>query len=61
MSAGNIYMQRKGFTVLLEDTTDLIRIGELLHGDFARAGVTLPPNYPSHPGGGWTTGSGAAG
>jgi gliding motility-associated-like protein len=60
MSAGKIYMQHKGFTVLMEDTTDLIRIGELLHGDFALAGVHAP-NYPSHPGGGWTTGSGAGG
>jgi gliding motility-associated-like protein len=60
MTAGKIYMQHKGFTVLMEDTTDLIRIGELLHGDFARAGVRAP-NYPGHPGGGWTTGSGAGG
>jgi gliding motility-associated-like protein len=61
LANGTIYMNRKGFTILLEDTTDLVRIGELLHGDFARAGVT-PPNFPSHPGGGWTTsGGGAAG
>jgi gliding motility-associated-like protein len=60
MTAGKIYMQHKGFTVLMEDTTDLIRIGELLHGDFKLAGVRAP-NYPTHPGGGWTTGSGGAG
>ncbi len=59
MSAGNIYMQHKGFTVLMEDTTDLFRIGELLHGDFARAGVKSP-GYPSHAGGGWATSGGAA-
>ncbi|HET6255655.1 MAG TPA: PKD domain-containing protein [Puia sp.] len=53
-------MQHKGFTVLMEDTTDLSRIGELLHGDFARAGVSAP-SYPSHPGGGWATGPGGAG
>src|ERR1700722_6550833 len=39
MPAGYLYMQRKGFTVLLADTTDMVRIGELFHGDFARAGV----------------------
>ena len=60
MSAGNIYMQHKGVTVLMEDTTDLFRIGELLHGDFARAGVSAP-GYPSHAGGGWTTSGGAGG
>ena len=58
MSAGNIYMQHKGFTVLMEDTTDLYRIGELLHGDFARAGLRSP-SYPSHAGGGWTTSGGS--
>lgn len=58
MRAGYLYMQHKGFTVLLADTTDMVRIGELLHGDFGLAGVT-PPNYPSHPGGGWATGGAA--
>ncbi len=58
MPAGYLYMQRKGFTVLLADTTDMVRIGELFHGDFARAGVAAP-NYPSHAGGGWATGSAA--
>ena len=33
MNAGTLFMQQKGFTVLLHDTTDLKRIGELLHGD----------------------------
>jgi gliding motility-associated-like protein len=60
MPAGNIFMQHKGFTVLMEDTTDLLRIGELLHGDFARAGVSAP-SYPSHPGGGWATSGGTGG
>ena len=47
MSAGRIYMQRKGFTILMEDTADLHRIGELLHGDFAMAGVTPPTGSSS--------------
>jgi gliding motility-associated-like protein len=47
MSAGKIYMQRKGFTILMEDTADLHRIGELLHGDFAMAGVTPPTGSSS--------------
>ncbi|HVS97741.1 MAG TPA: PKD domain-containing protein [Puia sp.] len=33
LSAGNLFMQRTGFTVLLRDTGDLRRIGQLLHGD----------------------------
>jgi len=33
LSAGNLFMQRTGFTVLLRDTGDLRRIGRLLHGD----------------------------
>ncbi|HEV3413131.1 MAG TPA: hypothetical protein VG101_11660, partial [Puia sp.] len=57
MPAGYLYMQHKGFTVLLADTNDMVRIGELLHGDFARAGVAAP-NYANHPGGGWATGPG---
>jgi gliding motility-associated-like protein len=60
MPAGYLYMQHKGFTVLLADTTDMVRIGELLHGDFARAGMAAP-SYPSHAGGGWATGSGVSG
>ncbi|HTR30035.1 MAG TPA: PKD domain-containing protein [Puia sp.] len=55
MPTGSIFMQHKGFTVLLEDTSDLLRIGELLHGDFERARVPSP-TYPSHPGGGWAIG-----
>ena len=60
MPAGNIYMHQKGFTVLLEDTTDLIRIGEMLHGDFGRAKVA-EPGYPSSPGGGWNVGGNSGG
>lgn len=60
MSAGVIFMQRKGFTILMEDTTDLFRIGELLHGDYARAGVT-PPVAPKVAGGGWAVGGGSGG
>src|ERR1700761_4037819 len=40
ISTGNVFMQRKGFTVLLHDTTDMKRIALLLHGDYARAGVS---------------------
>ena len=38
-------MQRRGFTVLLRDTTDMRRIGQLLHGDAAvqaKWGNTVP-------------------
>ena len=38
MSAGGIYMQQKGFTVLMEDTTDMAENLGALHGDFARVG-----------------------
>jgi gliding motility-associated-like protein len=41
MNAGTLFMQRKGFTVLLHDTADLKRIGQLLHGDLTVAAV--PP------------------
>ena len=51
MSAGELFMQQKGFTVLLHDTNDLKRIGELLHGDFAMAGVTPPQDNSAR--GGW--------
>ena len=51
MSMGGLFMQKKGVTVLLEDTTDLKRIGELFHGDFAMAGVTPPQNNSGR--GGW--------
>ena len=53
-------MHRNGFTILLEDTADVVRIGELLHGDFGRAGVR-PPAHASHAGGGWATGDEAGG
>jgi len=68
ISTGNVFMQQKGFTVLLHDTNDMKRIGLLLHGDLAAAGVspgtgagggktktvasTPRMNYPSKPGGG---------
>jgi len=74
ISTGNVFMQRKGFTVLLHDTGDLKRIGLLLHGDLAEAGVsstgfkagggtkavtsTPKTNIPPTPGSG---GSGGAG
>jgi gliding motility-associated-like protein len=51
MSAGAIYMQRKGFTVLMEDTTDMARISALLHGDFKRAGVAPPVDGATAKGG----------
>jgi len=60
MPAGTIYMQRKGFTILMEDTADLFRIGELLHGDFARAGVT-PPTPRNTVEGGWAIAAVGAG
>jgi gliding motility-associated-like protein len=44
---GKVYMHRKGFTILMEDTADLKRIGELLHGDFAMAGVAAPKGDPA--------------
>jgi gliding motility-associated-like protein len=56
MAAGHLYMQHKGFTLLMEDTTDLKRIEQLLHGDFKRAGVP-EPTFRSHPGGGLKTGT----
>ena len=55
-------MQKKGFMVLLHDTNDMKRIGLLLHGDLAAAGVSgagggkkaaasVPgTNFPSKPG-----------
>ena len=57
MSAGKIYMQRKGFTILMEDTADLKRIGELLHGDFAMAGVTAPAGSSTGETGAGSTGA----
>jgi len=33
IATGNLFMQRKGFTVLLHDTNDMQRIGLLLHGE----------------------------
>ena len=45
LAAGNLFMQRTGFTVLLRDTADLRRIGRLLHGDadvLAQIGNTMP-------------------
>src|ERR1700754_1587215 len=33
LSAGTLFMQQKGFTVLMHDTNDLSRIRRLLHGD----------------------------
>jgi len=39
LNAGTLFMQQKGFTVLLHDTNDLSRIRRLLHGD-AVAGVS---------------------
>src|SRR5882757_11328169 len=33
MSAGSFFMQKKGFTVLQHDTSDLRRIHGFLHGD----------------------------
>ncbi|HEY4109276.1 PKD domain-containing protein [Puia sp.] len=71
IGTGNLVMQRKGFTVLLHDTNDMKRIGQLMHGDLAAAGVSgggnagkktvasVPGmNYPSKPGG---AGSGSPG
>ncbi|GGB16456.1 DUF7948 domain-containing protein [Puia dinghuensis] len=40
IGTGNLFMQRKGFTVLLHDTNDMKRIGLVMHGDLAAAGVT---------------------
>ncbi|HEV9036333.1 MAG TPA: SBBP repeat-containing protein, partial [Puia sp.] len=45
LAAGNLFMQRTGFTVLLRDTTDMRRIGRLLHGDadvLSQFGNTVP-------------------
>ncbi|HLZ88595.1 MAG TPA: hypothetical protein VKQ52_15175, partial [Puia sp.] len=42
IGTGNLFMQRKGFTVLLHDTNDMKRIGLLLHGDVGAAGVGSP-------------------
>src|SRR5258708_34308905 len=33
LTAGALFMQQKGFTVLMHDTNDLSRIRRLLHGD----------------------------
>jgi gliding motility-associated-like protein len=60
MSAGRIYMHRKGFTVLMEDTSDLKRIGELLHGDYAMAAGKSPKSSSSGGVTGGIKGSGTA-
>ncbi len=33
MSTGALFMQQHGFTVLLNDTNDIVRIGKIMHGD----------------------------
>ncbi|HZE85666.1 MAG TPA: PKD domain-containing protein [Puia sp.] len=33
MGTGTIYLQKKGFTILLEDTADLIRMHAMMHGE----------------------------
>jgi len=38
IATGNLFMQRKGFTVLLHDTNDMKRIGLLLHGEQVAGG-----------------------
>jgi gliding motility-associated-like protein len=45
LAAGNLFMQRTGFTVLLRDTADMRRIGRILHGDadvLSKWGNTVP-------------------
>ena len=37
LTAGTLFMQQKGFTVLMHDTNDLSRIRRLLHGDLVAA------------------------
>lgn len=77
MSAGMLFMQQKGFTVLLNDTNDLSRIRRLLHGDVGSAGgaasktatasrkavtsVGVTASSPGKSDGGGGTGSGSTG
>src|SRR5882757_9331594 len=73
MSAGSFFMQKKGFTVLQHDTSDLRRIHGFLHGDHPVSGAAgsgsgsggkavsgLTKNKPGTPdqGGGGSGGSG---
>ncbi|HTI09450.1 MAG TPA: PKD domain-containing protein [Puia sp.] len=73
MSAGSFFMQKKGFTVLQHDTSDLRRIHAFLHGDHGVSGGTgsgsgsggkavssITKNKPGTPdqGGGGSGGSG---
>ncbi len=48
-------MQRKGVTILLEDTADLKRVGELLHGDFWMTKISAPRDNSGR--GGWQKGA----
>ena len=48
LDAGAVFLQKKGFTVLQQDTADLIRIHRLLHGEDRGAGK----NFTGKPGSG---------
>jgi gliding motility-associated-like protein len=48
LDAGAVFLQKKGFTVLQQDTADLIRIHRLLHGEDRGAGN----NFAGKPGSG---------